>query len=111
MPYYKHPVKSHKINCLFKVYDGFREVRKHDVEALYEAIKEHHKDAPSNKLPFIQHSSLVPVLRPYQSQAVKWMLCRESVTDTTSHGKYFEIIKLFSKTSFVYSNEYALNCD
>jgi len=69
---------------LFKVYDGIREVRKHDIEALYESVKEHHKDAPSNKLPFIQHSSLVPILRPYQSQAVKWMLCRETLSDSPS---------------------------
>jgi E3 ubiquitin-protein ligase SHPRH len=69
------------------VCDGIRKVRKHDVEALYQAIKEHHKDAPSNKLSFMQHSSLVPRLRPYQSQAVKWMLCRESLSDGTSDGK------------------------
>lgn len=66
------------------MYDGIREVRKHDVEALYENVKERHKDAPSNKLPFVQHSSLVPILRPYQSQAVKWMLCRESLSDSLS---------------------------
>jgi hypothetical protein len=83
----KFSFKSHEINFLFKVFDGIREVRKHDVEALYRAIKEHHKDAPSNKLSFTQHSSLVPRLRPYQSQAVKWMLCRESQTDGTSSGK------------------------
>ena len=69
---------------LFKVYDGNREVRKHDIEALYKSVKERHKDAPSNNLPFVQHSSLVPILRPYQSQAVKWMLCRETSSDSPS---------------------------
>lgn len=67
-----------------------REVRKHDVEALYENVKECHKDAPSNQLPFIQHSSLVPRLRPYQSQAVKWMLCRESLSDHPSGKQFIE---------------------
>jgi E3 ubiquitin-protein ligase SHPRH len=66
------------------VYDGIREVRKQDIEALYESVKECHKDAPSNKLPFIQHSSLVPILRPYQSEAVKWMLCKETSSDSPS---------------------------
>lgn len=66
------------------MYDGIREVRKHDIEALYESVKERHNDAPSNNLPFIQHSSLVPILRPYQSQAVKWMLCRETSSDIPS---------------------------
>jgi hypothetical protein len=84
------------------VYDGIREVGKHDVEALYQAIKEFHNEAASDTLQFIQHASLVPRLRPYQSQAVKWMLCRESVTDHTSDGKYFQVI-------FFIDNESAQN--
>jgi hypothetical protein len=79
------------VTFLFKVYDGVREVRKHDVEALYQAVKECHNEVPSDKLPFMQHASLVPRLRPYQSRAVKWMLCRESV-DHTSDGKYFQVL-------------------
>ncbi|XP_021928095.1 E3 ubiquitin-protein ligase SHPRH isoform X2 [Zootermopsis nevadensis] len=89
-------VISHFYGIITPVYDGVREVRKNDIEALYRAVKEHHNEVPSDELSFIQHASLVPRLRPYQSQAVKWMLCRESVTDHTSddelHCLYTELV-------------------
>ncbi|PSN49431.1 hypothetical protein C0J52_06590 [Blattella germanica] len=76
------------------LFDGVGEVRKHDIDGLYKFIKEYHENSPSNELPFTQHSSLVPRLRPYQIQAVKWMLCRESVTENendTLHCLYMHL--------------------
>ena len=62
-------------------------MKRDDIHGLYRAVKEYHEDAPSDKLPFTQHTSLVPQLRPYQSRAVKWMLCRESDANEDSSGE------------------------
>ncbi|CAG2062345.1 unnamed protein product, partial [Timema podura] len=63
------------------VYDSVR-VTKHDFELLYDAVKEHHL---SEGVPFtadVAHPDLVPTLRPYQIQAVKWMLMKERRLET-----------------------------
>ncbi|KAK4288850.1 hypothetical protein Pmani_038148 [Petrolisthes manimaculis] len=51
-------------------------VMKHDLEELYGAVKELHADKEYCSLN-VQHSSLIPQLRPYQKLAVKWMLYQE----------------------------------
>ncbi|XP_069684447.1 E3 ubiquitin-protein ligase SHPRH isoform X2 [Periplaneta americana] len=101
-------VMSHFYDIATPAYAGIGEVRKHDVEALYRVVKECHEDAQSDKLQFTQHASLVPKLRPYQTRAVKWMLCRESATDDFGdelHCLYTEFITLDGQV--LYYNKYA----
>lgn len=57
-------------------------VMKHDLDELYEAIKELHADKEYCSLD-VQHSSLIPQLRPYQKLAVKWMLYQEKFGQDT----------------------------
>merc|ERR1712223_524614 len=77
---------------------------KPDVDDLYETIKDLHHDKRDLELcnPAIlinpQHKSLLPKLRPYQVNAVRWMVFREKQESfsETLHPLYQEI-KLFSK--------------
>ncbi|ROT61154.1 putative E3 ubiquitin-protein ligase SHPRH-like isoform X1 [Penaeus vannamei] len=50
---------------------------KHDTEVLYKAVKEYHNNIEYVDLD-VQHSSLIPQLRPYQKAAVRWMLHQEN---------------------------------
>jgi SNF2 family DNA or RNA helicase len=58
--------------------------KNHDIEDLYLAVKEYHGNRKQKSLHEgettlgIQHPSLIPQLRPYQKEAVQWMIEQES---------------------------------
>jgi hypothetical protein len=67
---------------------------KPDVEELYGVVKQYHAEN-IDSVPEIdpQHRSLLPKLRPYQKDAVRWMIQREKVDDNEDnlHVLYKEI--------------------
>jgi hypothetical protein len=52
--------------------------KKHNINALYQEIKDRHSRDPPEITISVQHPSLKPTLRDYQKQAVVWMLAKES---------------------------------
>jgi hypothetical protein len=64
--------------------------KKHDVDELYEVVKQRHLQRETTPHPDVQHPSLTPLLRPYQKEAVTWMLDQEGYnqapTDSGSPG-------------------------
>ena len=91
-----------------------------DVDHLYETIKEYHDKRKYIELrnPKIdtnpQHKSLLPTLRPYQVNAVRWMVFRElqaelEASSNELHALYREVQLPCSKTSTrdekIYYNE------
>ena len=77
-------------------YDGLPFTKKHDIDDLYRVIKERHMREFSHIMQGVQHSDLLPRLRPYQQQAITWMILREKLCDS-SRGMFF----LFSMRSFL----------
>ncbi|XP_052087534.1 E3 ubiquitin-protein ligase SHPRH-like [Mytilus californianus] len=86
--------------------------RKHDIEDLYLSVKKHH-GIEKNKYtgeasPDIQHPCLIPSLRPYQKEAVRWMMTQESDTriyqdkDADLHMLY-NVIRLTDGTELYYN--------
>lgn len=69
-------VISHFFNILPFSFTGEMKL-KHDTEVLYKAVKEYHNNIEYVDLD-VQHSSLIPQLRPYQKAAVRWMLHQEN---------------------------------
>ena len=51
--------------------------RRHDVEELFDHIKQQHEADPVKLRLNLQHGSLKPRLRDYQKLAVWWMLTKE----------------------------------
>ena len=53
----------------------------HDIDKLYDEVKLYHNDLrPARRSRILldpQHKSLLPKLRPYQADAVRWMLEQE----------------------------------
>eukprot|EP00095_Tigriopus_kingsejongensis_P004239 maker-scaffold711_size108467-snap-gene-0.24 protein:Tk04239 transcript:maker-scaffold711_size108467-snap-gene-0.24-mRNA-1 annotation:"e3 ubiquitin-protein ligase shprh" len=75
--------------------DTFRELEdmKHDIDQIYAEIKAAHaRDPVPNAELDPQHPSLIPRLRPYQRNAVRWMVAREArtgpVADPPLHPLY-----------------------
>ncbi|XP_076076399.1 E3 ubiquitin-protein ligase SHPRH-like isoform X3 [Mytilus galloprovincialis] len=70
--------------------------RKHDIEGLYLSVKEHHGvEYVEEATVDIQHPCLIPSLRQYQKEAVRWMMRQESDTNI-HHGKDADLHMLYS---------------
>ena len=86
---------------------------KHDIEELYEAVKLAHTDKEYCGVD-VQHTSLIPKLRPYQKAAVRWMLHQEKfnrsdeVAETEKSAVHCLYAQVVSKDGITfYFNKYS----
>ncbi|XP_069091339.1 E3 ubiquitin-protein ligase SHPRH [Pleurodeles waltl] len=63
-----------------------RELERENIEELYAFVRHTHQQDMSIAKQDVQHPALIPVLRPYQSEAVNWMLQKENFKGTSSNG-------------------------
>ncbi|NXY69191.1 SHPRH ligase, partial [Glareola pratincola] len=63
------------------------ELERQNIEELYDFVRHTHQQDIQLLREDVQHPALIPILRPYQSDAVNWMLHRENLTGS---GKYLE---------------------
>ncbi|NXO71019.1 SHPRH ligase, partial [Phainopepla nitens] len=74
------------------------ELERQNIEELYDFVRHTHQQDIQLLRKDVQHPALIPILRPYQSEAVNWMLHRENHTSTPSkNGLHFlwrEVITL-----------------
>ncbi|XP_061599926.1 E3 ubiquitin-protein ligase SHPRH isoform X2 [Cololabis saira] len=81
------------------------DLERQNVEELYDYVRHQHQ-RESQESPYdVQHKALIPVLRPYQSQAVNWMLRREkyrnaSPKEQSLHFLWRELVTLCGKKLF-----------
>lgn len=59
-----------------------------DIDELYQFVKQTHQQEAQSVQVDVQHPALIPVLRPYQRDAVNWMLQQEQSRSTPAGGKY-----------------------
>ncbi|KAG8444169.1 hypothetical protein GDO86_009376 [Hymenochirus boettgeri] len=57
-----------------------RELERQNIEELYDYVRQVHQRDGNVLHQDVQHPALIPVLRPYQNEAVNWMLHKENVT-------------------------------
>ncbi|XP_054990476.1 E3 ubiquitin-protein ligase SHPRH [Sorex araneus] len=62
--------------------DSDSEAEGHDIDELYRFVKQAHQQETRSIEVDVQHPALIPVLRPYQRDAVKWMLQQEHFRST-----------------------------
>ncbi|NWT92639.1 SHPRH ligase, partial [Urocynchramus pylzowi] len=74
------------------------ELERQNIEELYDFVRHTHQQDIQLLRKDVQHPALIPILRPYQSEAVNWMLHRENRTSTPSknalHFLWREVITL-----------------
>ncbi|NWR19294.1 SHPRH ligase, partial [Emberiza fucata] len=74
------------------------ELERQNIEELYDFVRHTHQEDIQLLRKDVQHPALIPILRPYQSEAVNWMLHRENHTSTPSknalHFLWREVITL-----------------
>ncbi|XP_054652894.1 E3 ubiquitin-protein ligase SHPRH isoform X1 [Dunckerocampus dactyliophorus] len=81
------------------------DLERQNVEELYDYVRRVHQMESQGVSFDVQHQALLPVLRPYQSQAVNWMLKREkfrntSPTEQSLHFLWRELVTLCGKKLF-----------
>ncbi|XP_032538804.1 E3 ubiquitin-protein ligase SHPRH isoform X4 [Chiroxiphia lanceolata] len=75
------------------------ELERQNIEELYDFVRHTHQQDIQLLRKDVQHPALIPILRPYQSEAVNWMLHRENHTNAPSsenalHFLWREVITL-----------------
>ncbi|KAG9336207.1 hypothetical protein JZ751_002554 [Albula glossodonta] len=85
------------------------DLERQNVEELYDFVRHLHQEEGQELVTNVQHEALIPILRPYQCQAVNWMLKRERYkTDVTQekslHFLWREVVTLCEKK--LYYNPY-----
>ncbi|XP_023779312.1 E3 ubiquitin-protein ligase SHPRH isoform X1 [Cyanistes caeruleus] len=75
------------------------ELERQNIEELYDFVRHTHQQDIQLLRKDVQHPALIPILRPYQSEAVNWMLHRENNASTPSsenalHFLWREVITL-----------------
>ncbi|CAK6966018.1 E3 ubiquitin-protein ligase SHPRH [Scomber scombrus] len=81
------------------------DLERQNVEELYDYVRHLHQTESQEVTYDVQHKALIPVLRPYQSQAVNWMLNREksrnnSLKEPSLHLLWRELVTLCGKKLF-----------
>ncbi|KAK2892073.1 E3 ubiquitin-protein ligase SHPRH [Channa argus] len=81
------------------------DLERQNVEELYDHVRHVHQLESQRATYDVQHKALIPVLRPYQSQAVNWMLSREkcrnaSRKEQSLHFLWRELVTLCGKKLF-----------
>uniref|UniRef100_A0A4W6EYH5 SNF2 histone linker PHD RING helicase n=1 Tax=Lates calcarifer TaxID=8187 RepID=A0A4W6EYH5_LATCA len=81
------------------------DLERQNVEELYDYVRHLHQRETQVVTYDVQHKALIPVLRPYQSQAVNWMLRREKYRNTSHkeqslHFLWRELVTLCGKKLF-----------
>ncbi|XP_056151483.1 E3 ubiquitin-protein ligase SHPRH isoform X2 [Lampris incognitus] len=81
------------------------DLERQNVEELYDYVRHLHQAERPEVTYDVQHKALIPVLRPYQSQAVNWMLRREKYRNTLPkeqclHFLWRELVTLCGKKLF-----------
>ncbi|XP_029982035.1 E3 ubiquitin-protein ligase SHPRH isoform X2 [Sphaeramia orbicularis] len=81
------------------------DLERQNVEELYDYVRHVHQRESQDVTYDVQHKALNPVLRPYQSQAVNWMLRREKYRSTSPkeqmlHFLWRELATLCGKKLF-----------
>ncbi|XP_075002322.1 E3 ubiquitin-protein ligase SHPRH isoform X4 [Calonectris borealis] len=75
------------------------ELERQNIEELYDFVRHTHQQDIQLLREDVQHPALIPILRPYQSEAVNWMLHRENLASTPTsedalHFLWREVITL-----------------
>ncbi|XP_009865700.1 PREDICTED: E3 ubiquitin-protein ligase SHPRH, partial [Apaloderma vittatum] len=75
------------------------ELERQNIEELYDFVRHTHQQDIQLLREDMQHPALIPILRPYQSEAVNWMLRREKLSSPPSnenalHFLWREVITL-----------------
>ncbi|XP_015241078.1 PREDICTED: E3 ubiquitin-protein ligase SHPRH [Cyprinodon variegatus] len=81
------------------------DLERQNVEELYDYVRHQHQKQNQDVTYDVQHQVLIPVLRPYQSQAVNWMLRREKYgiiapKEQSLHFLWRELVTLCGKKLF-----------
>ncbi|XP_069567655.1 E3 ubiquitin-protein ligase SHPRH [Brachyistius frenatus] len=81
------------------------DLERQNVEELYDYVRHLHQEEQQEDTYDVQHKTLVPVLRPYQRQAVNWMLRREkfrrvAAKEQSLHFLWRELVTLCGKKLF-----------
>eukprot|EP00079_Xenopus_tropicalis_P035704 XP_017949475.1 PREDICTED: E3 ubiquitin-protein ligase SHPRH [Xenopus tropicalis] len=76
-----------------------RELERQNIEELYDYVRQTHQQEGNLLQQDVQHPALIPVLRPYQNEAVNWMLQKENFmevpsTENTLHPLWREVSTL-----------------
>ncbi|CAJ0949874.1 unnamed protein product [Ranitomeya imitator] len=67
-----------------------QELERQNIEELYDHVRQIHQREEQVLCEDVQHPALIPVLRPYQNEAVNWMLQRENFKNVPSNGRYHD---------------------
>lgn len=70
------------------------DLERQNVEELYDYVRHVHQREEQKQSFDVQQPALIPVLRPYQSQAVNWMLIKERYKSEFSQGKFITPVSL-----------------
>ncbi|XP_058471477.1 E3 ubiquitin-protein ligase SHPRH isoform X1 [Solea solea] len=81
------------------------DLERQNIEELYDYVRHLHQRESQETTYDVQHKALIPVLRPYQFQAVNWMLKREKYKNTSHkeqslHFLWREMVSLCGKKLF-----------
>ncbi|XP_063954546.1 E3 ubiquitin-protein ligase SHPRH-like isoform X2 [Lytechinus pictus] len=68
--------------------------KRYDYNTLFDKVRQYHETQEVVEVIDVQHSILVPVLRPYQRDAVRWMVQRETMTQNDK-GQLHILWRLF----------------